>query len=737
MGKFLTMLLMCALCLLGPTPALADAGSRELGEAAATAQVEDRIEPQASTATVTVSGRDNQAQARQLLDMVNAVRSGVGSGQLNWDVELERAAQQRAAELSVRFSHTRPDGSDCWTVLKSSYYSVGENIALGYSDAASVNTGWTNSQGHYENMINGSFHSMGAASFVYTTSSGWSARGWVELFSSGSGTGMTGSASTGMRSYSVSVDTSLLSPFISMQTALGVGDTGTARAWQATQGSGSGFNVEISGPGVVWSSSNPAVLEVGADGAYRAVAPGSASLRLAIGGRTFTSPNGIVVSGQSGTGEPTLTLEQPAHGRMVSYDAPYEAGEEIIVFLEPSAGYEVSDVRVTGVGSYTWGPAGGDVPEGTVAITFTMPAGNVTVSASLQRAAAAEHAITVASTANGTVRASGTSAAAGEAVSLTVTPSSGYRLGSIAVTDASGGPVALSGSGTYRMFTMPDSDVRVTATFLPITGLAVTHNSPEHGRVSVSYDGSLVEGTEVTVVLWPDNGYVLESITAVNTDTGARVSLRGSGTTRMFTMPEGSVRLVVSFSSLSGEGGDGEPQANFTDVHPGDWFYETVAWASQHGLMNGEGAGTAFRPNSGLTRAEMAQILYNANGRPAVDSGAAGVFPDCATGEWYAPAVAWSYGAGAITGYDNGLFGPNDPLTREQFATIIWRLEGEPVGAGTLSSFRDGWSSSAYARDALRWAIGEGIILGNEGNLKPGSAITRAEAATMLSRWMG
>ncbi|OUQ82115.1 hypothetical protein B5E42_10390 [Flavonifractor sp. An10] len=176
------------------------------------------------------------------------------------------------------------------------------------------------------------------------------------------------------------------------------------------------------------------------------------------------------------------------------------------------------------------------------------------------------------------------------------------------------------------------------------------------------------------------------------------------------------------------------PALPFTDVSEGDWYHDAVAYCWENGIMDGT-SGTAFAPNMILTRAMMAQVLYNlAGGTPAAAAG----FPDVSPTAWYADAVNWAAANGYVTGYDNGLFGPEDDLTREQMAAILYRYAGSPAPAGTLDGFADAASASAYAVDALRWAVGEGLLTGKDGGrLDPTGTASRAELAQILARFAG
>ena len=171
----------------------------------------------------------------------------------------------------------------------------------------------------------------------------------------------------------------------------------------------------------------------------------------------------------------------------------------------------------------------------------------------------------------------------------------------------------------------------------------------------------------------------------------------------------------------------------FSDVAAGAWYAEAVQYCRDNGLMSGTSA-TAFSPSAETSRAMLATVLYRYAGSPAV-TGAAD-YTDTPAGAWYSSAVAWVSANGIMSGYGGGRFGPDDPVTREQLATILWRYEGSPEAENSIS-FADASSISSFAADAVAWAGDRGIVAGKPGNLfDPQGHATRAELAVMLTRWL-
>lgn len=175
----------------------------------------------------------------------------------------------------------------------------------------------------------------------------------------------------------------------------------------------------------------------------------------------------------------------------------------------------------------------------------------------------------------------------------------------------------------------------------------------------------------------------------------------------------------------------------FTDVKPGDWFYDDVMFVYEKKLMMGTSS-TLFSPNEAATRAMLATILWRMEGSPVPKSSAG--YSDVPTGQWYSDAIAWATEKGIFEGYGNGTFGPNDPITREQLAAIFYRYAShkgyDTSAVGSLEQFSDKDKASAWALDALKWAIGSGLMNGKGDTLDPTGTATRAEIAAMLHRFV-
>ena len=172
---------------------------------------------------------------------------------------------------------------------------------------------------------------------------------------------------------------------------------------------------------------------------------------------------------------------------------------------------------------------------------------------------------------------------------------------------------------------------------------------------------------------------------------------------------------------------------SFTDVRSSDWFSDAVSYVQERGLMSGTSA-TRFSPNEPTTRAMLVTILYRAAGQPEFSTPVS--FTDVADSAYYADAVAWASENGIVTGYSRTRFGSDDPVSREQIASILWRYAGSPE-VGVAQEFADERQISSYAVDAVDWARQNGVISGRPGNrFDPRANATRAEVATILRNFL-
>ena len=253
-------------------------------------------------------------------------------------------------------------------------------------------------------------------------------------------------------------------------------------------------------------------------------------------------------------------------------------------------------------------------------------------------------------------------------------------------------------------------------------------------------------GTNYTYTLQNDSGATSTLVTAVSGN-GDPVSINGqalsTGGSATVAIPKSSTTNIVveigiktyTLTILRNSGTGANP---FTDVSEKDWFYGDVMFAYENGLMLGTG-NAQFCPHGTATRGMMATILWRMAGSPAPKGNNS--FTDVEAGTWYTDAITWTAENGIFLGYGNNKVGPNDSITREQLAAIFFRYADykgcELTAKGELDKFRDAGKVSDYARAAMQWAVGSGLIQGKpDGVLDPQGTATRAEIAAMLHRFM-
>ena len=231
----------------------------------------------------------------------------------------------------------------------------------------------------------------------------------------------------------------------------------------------------------------------------------------------------------------------------------------------------------------------------------------------------------------------------------------------------------------------------------------------------------------------PDEGWELDTLT-VTDRSGKKLEVTDEGAgVYSFKMPAGWVEIEVSFREIAVE-------LPFTDVPEGAWYADAAAYVYEHGLMAGTST-TTFAPGATTSRSMIATILWRMAGSPVVNY--AMDYTDVAQGQWHSEAIRWAASEGIVGGYGNGLFGTNDPITREQFAAMLYRFAQEQgydvsIGENTnILSYTDVADLSEYAISAMQWAVGAGIIngTGDGSTLSPQGQATRAQAAVMLMRF--
>lgn len=199
-------------------------------------------------------------------------------------------------------------------------------------------------------------------------------------------------------------------------------------------------------------------------------------------------------------------------------------------------------------------------------------------------------------------------------------------------------------------------------------------------------------------------------------------------------MPASAVKVGVSYVKATTT----PSKTKFNDVSANDWFASAVDYVTGKGMMNGT-ADNTFSPKANTTRGMVVTVLYRLENQPSTSAAS---FTDVASGAYYANAVAWANANGIVSGYGSGKFGPNDKVTREQLAAILYRYAqykkyDVSVGEDTnILSYDDAQSISSYAIPAIQWACGAGVVTGKSGSkLDSKGNATRAEVAAMLMRF--
>lgn len=235
------------------------------------------------------------------------------------------------------------------------------------------------------------------------------------------------------------------------------------------------------------------------------------------------------------------------------------------------------------------------------------------------------------------------------------------------------------------------------------------------------------DGSKLTIIA--DDGYEIKDVVLNGVSKGA--------VSRLTDLETGDV-VVITFAKKEDTGTGTGGAAQFTDVPINAWYYNAVDYVVKNGLFTGISS-TSFEPNTAMNRAMLVTVLYRLEGEPSV-SGLSNSFPDVAAGYWFTNGVTWGAANSIVKGYSNGKFGPTDLITREQLATIMYRYSQykgyDTAVSGSLGGFGDGAKVSAYAIDGMKWAVGKGLIQGNNGNLSPQANASRAEVATILMRFM-
>ena len=285
--------------------------------------------------------------------------------------------------------------------------------------------------------------------------------------------------------------------------------------------------------------------------------------------------------------------------------------------------------------------------------------------------------------------------------------------------------------GDYLASDVAEFAYTITA---PVTLYTITvPDSVTGGAVSVSPTQASY-GSTVTITVAPGEGYELDELTATDSG-GNKIELtKVSDTEYTFSMPRSDVTVSASFRAISHE--DNCRSADYTDVDTGAWYHEAIDFAIENDLMNGVGD-NLFNPDGNLSRAMMVRILWNMEDQPTNVSGS---YSDVVAGAWYEKAVLWATANNIVNGYPDGSFGPDNSITRQEMAAILYRYaqfkEYDMTAEDDLTRFPDGDETAEWAETFVRWAVAEGLLNGrDDGTLDPAGTATRAEVAQIFMNY--
>lgn len=413
-------------------------------------------------------------------------------------------------------------------------------------------------------------------------------------------------------------------------------------------------------------------------------------------------------------------------------------GDIVTMTVNTVAGYKIKSVTQNNyVGNITNGYYSYDSTQFTY--QFTMPASNTYFTINTEATGAYSISVSSANSYYGSVSIKNgiEKANYGDTVTFTVRPAYQYILKSVSVytNDSYRQSIQVTRDkydwNTFS-FTMPNASVVIAPTYTS-DYYTISVDGGSHGSVSIeaepagtnSYYG--IRNEYVYIDATPNTGYKVKSVTVVDKyNDSIKVYESSTANRYYFTMPDSNVTVNVEFTP--------RVMSNpFTDVRSTDWFYDAVNYVYSEGIMDGTSV-YMFSPNNATSRGMLVTILWRLAGEPVVTGTS---FSDVSSSSYYYYAVLWASKYGIVDGLGNNMFGPDQAITREQFAVILYRYAqhcGYSTSANsTLVGYADSNKISSYALTAMRWACGAGLFEGDErANLNPQGQTTRAAAAKLL-----
>ena len=518
---------------------------------------------------------------------------------------------------------------------------------------------------------------------------------------------------------------------------------------------------------VTWSSDNEAVATVDNSGKVTAVGAGEANITVTTEDGNYTATCQVTVTQSTysisadteslnfgsvyvgyaqpaaktvtitNTGNQSLTLTQPASTSSFEVgtltDTALAAGEKATFTVQPKAGLAVGtyseDITVSSSQSATV----------TISASFTVKqrssGGSSSSSSVSDQTVDKIEAAKDGSTVEITLRTGQTTLdkevfeeLAGRDVTLEISLSNGVTW-------------SVNGQDIPENAKLSDLDLGVTldASAIPASVINAITGAVDTIQLSLKHDGAFGFTMTLTAPLGKENKGLWANLYYYNEDSRelefqAADKIASDGTASFPFDHASDYAIVIDTDSH-------EPvELPFTDVPEDAWYADAAAYVYKHGLMAGTSA-TTFAPEVTTSRAMIATILWRMAGSPVVNY--AMTYTDVDPAAWYGEAVRWATSEGVVTGYGNGLFGTNDPITREQFATMLWRFaqtEDYDVSVGedtNILSYTDAFDVAEYAIPAMQWACGAGVITGtgDGSTLTPQGQATRAQAAVMLMQF--
>ena len=511
---------------------------------------------------------------------------------------------------------------------------------------------------------------------------------------------------------------------------------------------------------ITWSSSNTKVAEINA-------ATGDVTIKGA--GETTITAKAAKVAGKYAAGErsatltvakKTLTIES-----ITAADKTYDGKKDATLTVNVSGAVAGDTVTATATGEFADAKVGTDKAvtvksiklEGASSANYTTPEKLPEVKASITKIESKDVKLeypdlnqNTGSITKPTVKLTPEDSSAEVKIFIKKTVKDETTGEEKTVTEEWTDKTAPTAAGTYTVYaeitsnnikgkiTTPDQKLTITQRSsggggggAAVTTYKVTLDKATNGTVKANAS-SVEKGKTVTITATPAEGYETASVKVTDASGKSVDVTKNSDGTYKFTMPDGNVTVKAEFAKKAE---NDTVCTDMKDIDQSKWYHEAVHYVVEKGIMNGYNK-NEFGPNDTLSRAMLAQILYNNAGKPTAAKNTS--CSDIKPGDWFASAVNWASENNIVTGFTDGTFKPGANITREQLAVMLYRYAGQPATTGSLANFTDAASVSGYAQQAMQWATANGIITGNGSatTLDPQGNATRAQAAAMIMRYL-